>query len=139
LERWFAVIEGAGVRLDLPGGTATLTPHEAPLRFDGAAAPACRLLDGPTRDLNLMHQGGRASMQRAEEETAWQTDAAQCGLFAAVPARWHGAAGRHAAVPTLTLLWLAQPPAGPMRYRAQPPSAGPLGWWLAFTPGEPAR
>lgn len=55
--RWFAVLAGEGVVLTLPDGEHTLRPGDAPLCFDGAAAPGCRLLDGPTVDLNLMLQG----------------------------------------------------------------------------------
>lgn len=68
VERGFTVLEGAGVVLTLDGRTFPLTPGDDPLRFDGAAAPGCRLLDGPTRDLNLMvrHASGRAGMARAE-------------------------------------------------------------------------
>lgn len=55
--RWFAVLDGAGVVLDLDGVERVLRPGDPPLRFDGATAPGCRLLDGPTRDLNLMLQG----------------------------------------------------------------------------------
>ena len=34
-----------------------LTRNDAPLAFDGAAPTGCRLIDGPTRDLNLMLRG----------------------------------------------------------------------------------
>lgn len=55
--RWFVVLDGAGVVLTLPDGEHTLRPGDAPLCFDGAAAPGCRLLAGPTVGLNLMLQG----------------------------------------------------------------------------------
>jgi uncharacterized protein len=42
------------VRLALPGGERTLTPADEPVPFAGEAAPDCHLVDGPTRDLNLM-------------------------------------------------------------------------------------
>jgi len=54
VERWFAVIEGAGVLLRWPGREHRMTPAAWPLRFDGADAPDCRLLGSSTRDLNLM-------------------------------------------------------------------------------------
>lgn len=67
VDRWFAVIEGAGVELAWASGTTALRPGDPPLHFAGEAAPACRLPQGPTRDLNLMHRrsAGRASMRRA--------------------------------------------------------------------------
>ena len=49
VERWFAVLSGAGVVLTFADGERELAPGAAPLRFDGAVAPVCRLLDGPTR------------------------------------------------------------------------------------------
>ena len=55
--RWFAVLDGAGVVLSLDGQEHLLRAGDAALRFDGAAAADCRLLDGPTRDLNLMLRG----------------------------------------------------------------------------------
>jgi environmental stress-induced protein Ves len=66
IDRCFAVLEGAGVELALPGGAQRLTPRDAAVAFPGEAAPKCRLLDGPTRDLNLMVRrgAGTASMQR---------------------------------------------------------------------------
>jgi environmental stress-induced protein Ves len=86
IERAFAVLEGAGVVLTLPTREVQLGPHDnAALHFDGAAAPACRLVDGPTRDLNLMVRSsfGRARMQRVVTPSApWR------GLFAAGTLWW---------------------------------------------------
>lgn len=66
-ERWFAVIEGAGVELAWAGGTTSLRPGDPPWHFAGESAPGCHLLQGPTRDLNLMHRRGAgvASMRQA--------------------------------------------------------------------------
>jgi environmental stress-induced protein Ves len=52
--------------LQLPGGEETVARDGAPLTFDGALAPMCRLLDGATRDLNLMSRRafGRSSMKQ---------------------------------------------------------------------------
>ncbi len=63
--RWFAVLNGAGVILDVAGTTHTLTQDTEPLRFDGAVHTDCRLIDGPTQDFNLMLNAPapRASMQ----------------------------------------------------------------------------
>jgi uncharacterized protein len=66
IDRCFAVLEGEGVVLALPDGEQRLTPRDAAVAFPGEAAPSCRLLDGPTRDLNLMVRrgAGTACMQR---------------------------------------------------------------------------
>ena len=67
VDRWFAVLDGAGVRLALPGGKPQVTADDEPLRFRGEDAPGCTLLDGPTRDLNLMlrRAAGSGLMERA--------------------------------------------------------------------------
>ena len=64
VERWFAVVEGDGVALRLHGRWQAQRRGDAPLCFDGAAAPACRLLGGATRDLNLLLRGARGTLQR---------------------------------------------------------------------------
>ena len=65
VQRWFAVLAGAGVRLHLqaPGGAQThdLTVRSAPLCFDGAVPVQCDLLVGPTQDFNLMLRQGKAT------------------------------------------------------------------------------
>lgn len=60
VQRWFAVLGGKGLSLDVDGIRHALDTHSAPLCFDGAAATACTLRDGPTQDLNLMLRQGRA-------------------------------------------------------------------------------
>lgn len=54
VDRWFAVLAGAGVTLALPEGEVVRRPGDDALAFAGEAAPGCRLVDGATSDLNLM-------------------------------------------------------------------------------------
>ena len=63
ITRWFAVLRGAGVVLNVrtasDSGEAGASEHrltvvDAPLCFDGGAVTDCRLIDGPTQDFNLM-------------------------------------------------------------------------------------
>lgn len=58
IERWFAVLEGAGVELDVAGVPHRITAVGAPLFFDGGAATGCELINGKTRDFNLMVRRG---------------------------------------------------------------------------------
>jgi len=58
VQRWFAVLGGAGVRLTLDGQIRELTSQGEPLCFDGALACNCELIDGPTEDFNLMLKKG---------------------------------------------------------------------------------
>ena len=68
VQRWFAVLRGAGVALNIAGTHHTLTTNSAPLNFDGAAPTACTLLAGPTQDFNLMVRspGARVAERSAQ-------------------------------------------------------------------------
>ena len=54
VQRWFAVLSGAGVRLISDGVCHTLASGSEPLCFGGAAETVCELIDGATQDFNLM-------------------------------------------------------------------------------------
>lgn len=64
VRRWFAVLDGAGVRLRLEGASHELTRHSVPFEFDGAAATDCQLMAGATQDFNLMLRGSGGRMLR---------------------------------------------------------------------------
>ncbi len=69
VQRWFAVLSGAGVRLTIDAGSpASAQTHElscnsAPLCFDGALAVDCQLPGGETQDFNLMLRRDKAAAQ----------------------------------------------------------------------------
>ena len=105
VERWFVVLEGHGVALQFAHGQHVLKPGDAPLVFDGAAAPRCRLLNGPTQDLNLMIRQGSGLMQPVQTHTGWS------GHFCARPytldaGEWQ-AGGQSRTPPAHSLLWAA--------------------------------
>ena len=135
VERWFAVLDGNGVELATGGQSHRLTADVPPMRFSGEAATTCRLLDGPTRDLNLMLRGMRGGMFVAAAGEPWRPRAAQCGLFAAVAGRCDGDAG--CSVPAGSLLWFDPAPAS-LAFVAAAAGGTPVGWWLAATPLENA-
>jgi environmental stress-induced protein Ves len=60
VDRLIAVVEGAGVQLVVDGRVVPLGPLD-PFAFDGAAHTSCRLIGGPTKDLNVMTRRGRCS------------------------------------------------------------------------------
>lgn len=66
-ERWFAVLEGAGVKLTVGGGTQLLTPDSSPFCFSGNTEVDCGLIDGPTRDFNLMALPGAGRLLRVPD------------------------------------------------------------------------
>lgn len=108
--RGFAVLEGAGVVLGLPGGEQALTPADAPLHFAGEDAPDCRLIDGATRDLNFMVRrgAGQAHLRRAEVGERLTRPSRWRALYAADAARLQ-IEGPTAALslPAGTLCWAA--------------------------------
>jgi uncharacterized protein len=130
VERWFQVLHGAGVRLAWPNEMMTLTPGSAAVHFAGENPPGCELLDGPTRDLNLMarRDAGLALMQPAhkgaiEGTTKWR------GLYtaAALTLEVNGIAQP---VQADSLIWSDTPE--PASWRVVEPSAP--AWWLTLTP-----
>lgn len=63
VERWLAVLAGAGVQLDLGMAPATgykLTPDATPLCFAGESPVDCTLIDGAAQAFNLMLRRGSA-------------------------------------------------------------------------------
>lgn len=126
VERWFAVLSGAGVVLDFSGTEHHLTPAGSPLRFDGAMAPGCRLVDGPTSDLNLMLRAGtRGVLKRALSGEPWADGWTWRAAFVADGARLDGADGTHIQLEAGTLL--APLPPGPCRLVASS-AAAPMFW-----------
>jgi len=131
--RWFAVLSGGGVALTLADQRHALHAHDAPLCFDGALAPDCVLLDGPTQDLNLMAIGGDAVMARVVNGVTWRGHWQMQGLYTTVAGLWHSAQAQ-CPVPADTLLWHAQAAdTGDWTFTAQAHTEGGA-WWLGFTP-----
>lgn len=59
IERTIAVIEGAGMELELAGGGEQALKPGLPFTYDGGTAIAGRLIDGPVRDFNVMARRGK--------------------------------------------------------------------------------
>lgn len=129
--RWFAVVEGAGVELTLDGVARRQARSDAPWSFDGAAAPDCRLIGGPTRDLNLMLRAAQGCIDLAGDDSPWRPGAAMCGLFTAVAGRC-GVDDCTFDLPGSALLWFQVAP-HELTFVAGEPAAGVPGWWIAVT------
>lgn len=132
VQRWFAVLEGAGVALQLDG-EQHLRAGDAPLYFDGAAAPHCRLLDGPTQDLNLMVRGGKGLMQVVQPGQAWQVSLAAGGLYTCHAGLWTDGT-LTLQMDTHTLLWHTQPRGARWQFVANAGAQNPCAYWLGFSP-----
>ena len=127
VQRWFAVLDGAGVALALGQGGAVhmqrLTSKSEAFCFDGALPVNCTLIDGPTQDFNLMVRSAyaRAQMQRVQGTLAVSApDGAVCALWVgasgAVLRDTNGANSKGAnsngaySVPAQTLVWTSAAP-----------------------------
>jgi uncharacterized protein len=128
VQRWFAVIEGAGVHLQLPQGPRTVGRDDAPLQFDGAAAPGCTLVDGPTRDLNLMLRGVTGALHRATGGQDWNAPWPWRAAFSAGSARLDHAGGSLDLAPRTLLSGL---PGGVLRLHGDAPM-----WWIGAEVGS---
>jgi uncharacterized protein len=138
VQRWFTVVQGPGVRLSFAEGDRLQREDDAPLNFDGARAPGCTLLNGPTRDLNLMLRGVTGTMSAALAGATWE--APHYGwraFFSRVPGRLVNANGGPTAVPALTLL--SGLPGGPCHFEpdhaSEAAQARVCGWWLGAAAG----
>ena len=133
VERWIVVISGVGISLTFREGERHLMRGDDPLCFHGADAPDCRLLDGPTRDLNLMVQGGSGAMRAVQAAVVWDEDFAMRGVFTTAAGRCVAGESIHA-VPAMTLLWIDEPVGKSWSFEHDAPTAMTAAWWLGFTP-----
>jgi hypothetical protein len=113
VQRWFAVLGGAGVRLAVGSPPVshvhTLTPGSAPLCFAGEEPVQCTLIAGVTQDFNLMlRRGGDASGRMLRVDRTF-SDTAQAEKMIAVYALDKGASvyfdGQVLDLPPHTLAW----------------------------------
>jgi uncharacterized protein len=133
VERWFAVLEGHGVALQFADKERILKSGDAPLVFDGTAAPGCRLLNGPTQDLNLMIRRGSGVMQPVQAQTAWSGPFSARGLYTLGAGEWQ-TGEQSLALPTHTLLWTADGSADEWTFRPATTQHPLRAWWLGYTP-----
>lgn len=133
VQRWFVVLEGAGVALHFADGQKILHRGDAAFEFDGAAAPLCTLLDGPTQDLNLMVRNGQGRMQAVTVGKSWNTAHVAQGLYTSVPGIWSDGK-QTAALAAHTLLWNHGDNAALWTFTPETRNRQTLAWWIAFTP-----
>ena len=132
VQRWFAVIAGAGVELRFADAMHRLAPDSPALHFDGAAAPYCALLDGATRDLNLMARDGAALLQPALAQTDWCDAFTQRGLFTLLPGELRCERYGRVALAPFTLAWELGP--GACSFVPDGHAAATrCGWWLGWS------
>ena len=130
VQRWFAVLGGAGVSLTLNGQTHRLEATSDPLCFDGAQACTCELVAGPTEDFNLMLKKDRGNARLVRVRDALDVEV-QPGTRVAVYA-WDEPATVQVdreffTVPPHTLAWRALADGASVRIEA------PTALWMEMT------
>lgn len=136
VQRWFVVLEGAGVALHFADGQKQLHCGDAPFEFDGEAAPLCTLLDGPTQDLNLMVRKGQGRLQSVTAGKSWMTAHAAQGLYTSVPGIWRNGT-QSQALAAHTLLWNHGDNTDLWTFTPETLTRPTQAWWIAFTPDTP--
>jgi environmental stress-induced protein Ves len=139
VHRGFAVLQGAGVVLQWTDHRLALTADSEPHHFDGGQAPDCRLLDGPTEDLNLMLRGasGPGGLLRVRANVPWVCRGPWRGVFATSACQLHVGspdAGHLHDVPAGTLAWADNADGEPWTLRTDRPLRA---WWLCLAEGLP--
>jgi environmental stress-induced protein Ves len=133
VDRWFGVLQGAGVRLAFDDGEMhEVRPGEAPIRFDGGRPLQCVLLDGPTRDLNVMvaRKRGHASCEPAQPGASRNLRADLVAVFAQDATCLVHERGRTDLSP-MTLAWTAA--ARHPQWRIE---SAARAWWITFSFGQ---
>ena len=132
VQRWFTVIHGAGVVLAFADGERTVRCGDEPLCFDGGQAPGCRLLAGPTQDLNLMARDGAAVMRRVSGGQRWDERFNRRGLYTAGPGCWRNAT-QERDLAAHSLLWEDSADDSPWVFTPDDRRTAPSAWWLGYT------
>lgn len=83
ISRCFTVLGGHGVELSWQDRTVQLHLGSEPLQFGGEDPPVCRLLNGPTEDLNLMLAERRAKGKLVPAQDGSTLGGAWRGLYTA--------------------------------------------------------
>jgi environmental stress-induced protein Ves len=130
VDRWFAVVAGAGVVLQVGHDEPLTLTSASPLHsFAGESATTCARIDGPLRDVNVMvrRDAACAITHDARTSTALQGNAVWAGLFVAEACTLFSAASAPVLLQPLTLVWLDNPEREP--YDLQLGEAV-RGWWI---------
>ncbi len=121
VSRWFTVIDGEGVVLVVDGVEHRCAAGSDPLAFSGDADTRSRLIDGATRDLNLMLRGTPGAMQRVVASETFRPRTSECGLYASRAGLVRTSLGDEA-MPSNALRWWAVAP--------DSIAFDGAGWWL---------
>ena len=134
VRRWFTVLQGGGVALAIDGVEQVCRIGDSPLAFSGESSTACRLLAGPSRDLNFMLRDTEGTMQRVVANRPWSPHASCCGVFTMGAGRC-GIAGSVVDLGAESLLWLDDAPKT-LTFEPDDPASETPAWWMAAGEAE---
>jgi hypothetical protein len=134
VRRWFTVLQGGGVALAIDGVEQVCRVGDAPVAFSGEVSTACRLLAGPSRDLNFMLRGVEGTMQSVVASRPWTPRASRCGVFTMGAGRCH-AVRSVVELGAESLLWLDEAP-GTLTFEPDDTDAQTPAWWMAVGEAE---
>ena len=130
VQRWFAVLKGRRRRAD-----DRRRPRTADAQRPAAGvrrrrrARHCRLIDGPTRDLNLMLRGVDGSLTVASDAIDWQPTARAVRTLQRGRRRVRGRRRDASSCRPYSLLWFERAPSS-LRFDAQQRPAAATAWWM---------
>jgi environmental stress-induced protein Ves len=108
--------------LTIDGKALAVRRGSAPVKFSGDAQTSCRLLNGPTRDLNFMVREAAGTLDEVVAGRAWHPPGKSCGLFTLTPGHCR-ADDMNKTVDAFSLLWFERAPTA-LTFDS-------TGWWLA--------
>jgi uncharacterized protein len=131
VDRWFAVLEGDGVRLATAGRPSVVVRagDEQLHSFPSDAATECELLGGATRDLNVMVRRREARTTiRLLRDSNPRSDAELLVCFVCDAATLTTDDGPPIPLARHSLAWLENPDCETLALKLAAPA--PRGWWI---------
>ena len=131
VDRWFAVLEGDGVRLRTSGRPpAVMRAEDSEMHtFSGDASTECELQGDPTRDLNVMVRRQYAQARvRSLRSGALHSSAALIGCFVCGDATLRVQGGSRVELPRHALAWIENVSRRTLAWQVETPV--PRGWWV---------
>ena len=134
VDRWIAVLSGAGISLETVGkeaqelNTAQLSLHA----FSGDAHTQCTALGTVTQDFNVMwlRAKGRLQQQSLQQMPMIDTTAAMAALFVVRPVTVTATSKETWQLPALSLAWWPNPRRQRRLLQTQSEELAVRGWWL---------
>ncbi|MEW6705578.1 MAG: HutD family protein [Pseudomonadota bacterium] len=136
IDRWFVLLQGAGVELTWPHAVRRLHAGHALLHFDGGNAPGCRLMGGPACAFNVLHRRGcgRVAVKSAAPLSTPPEGFDHFALFVREAARLQPEKGMPVDLPPWSLVWGER-----LGLSLELQAADAHAWWVGFDARQATR